>query len=58
MADKIRIQMMNSFALYINEIKVDQLVDKSRKGVSLMQILIMNRGESVPNSKLMGALWS
>ena len=58
MADKIRIQMMNSFALYINEIKVDQLVDKSRKGVSLMQILILNRGESVPNHRLMSALWS
>ena len=58
MADKIRIQMMGSFALYINEIKVDQLVDKSRKGVSLMQILILNRGESVPNHRLMSALWS
>ena len=58
MADKIRIQMMNSFALYINEIKVDQMVDKSRKGVSLMQILILNRGESVPNHRLMSALWS
>ena len=58
MADKIRIQMMGSFALYINEIKVDQLVDKSRKGVSLMQILILSRGESVPNHRLMSALWS
>ena len=56
MADKIRIQMMGSFALYINEIKVDQLVDKSRKGVSLMQILILSRGESVPNHRLMSAL--
>ena len=58
MADKIRIQMMGSFAVYINEIKVDQLVDKSRKGVALMQILILNRGESVPNHRLMSSLWS
>ena len=58
MADKIRIQMMGSFAVYINEIKVDQLVDKSRKGVALMQILILSRGESVPNHRLMSSLWS
>ena len=58
MFDKIQIQLMNHFVIYINEEKVDHLVDKSRKGASLMQILIMNRGESVPNPKLMGALWS
>lgn len=58
MADKIRIQMMDRFAIYINEIKVDQLVDKSRKGVALMQLLIVNRGQSVPNYRLMSTLWS
>lgn len=58
MADKIRIQMMDRFAIYINEIKVDQLVDKSRKGVALMQLLIVNRGQSVPNYRLMTTLWS
>ena len=58
MFDKIQIQLMNHFVIYINEEKVDHLVDKSRKGASLMQILIMNRGESVPNLKLMGSLWS
>lgn len=58
MSDKIQIQLMSHFVIYINEEKVDHLVEKSRKGASLMQILIMNRGESVPNLKLMGALWS
>ena len=58
MFDKIQIQLMNHFVIYINEEKVDHLVEKSRKGASLMQILIMNRGESVPNLKLMGSLWS
>ena len=58
MFDCIQIQLMNHFVIYINEEKMDHLVDKSRKGASLMQILIMNRGESVPNPKLMGALWS
>lgn len=58
MADTIRIQMMDTFAVYINETRVDQLVDKSRKGVALMQVLILNRGESVPNYRLMMTLWS
>ena len=58
MAEKIRIQMMSSFALYVDENRVDSLVDKSRKGVALMQMLILGRGESVPNQRLMSALWS
>lgn len=58
MSEKIRIQMMDSFAIYVNEVKVDQMVDKSRKGVALMQVLILNRGEAVPNYRLMMTLWS
>lgn len=57
MTDTIRIQMMDAFAIYINETKVDQMVDKSRKGVALMQILILNHGKSVPNYRLMMTLW-
>lgn len=57
MADTIRIQMMDTFAVYIDEMKVEQMVEKSRKGVALMQLLILSRGESVPNSRLMAALW-
>lgn len=58
MADIIRIQMMDTFAIYINERKVDLLVNKSRKGASLMQLLISHRGQSVPNSRLLSTLWS
>ncbi len=57
MGDTIRIQMMESFALYIDEIREDQLVDKSRKGVALMQVLLLHRGEAVPNQRLMMILW-
>ena len=58
MADIIRIQMMDTFAIFINERKVDLLVNKSRKGASLVQLLISHRGQSVPNSRLLSTLWS
>lgn len=58
MADIIRIQMMDTFAIYINERKIDQLVNRSRKGASLVQLLISHRGQPVPNSRLLSALWS
>ena len=58
MADIIRIQMMGTFAIYINERKIDLLVNKSRKGASLIQLLISHRGKSVPNNRLLSTLWS
>jgi len=56
--DIIRIQMMGTFAIYINERKIDLLVNKSRKGASLIQLLISHRGKSVPNNRLLSTLWS
>ena len=58
MADTIRIQMMDTFAIYIDEKRIDLLVNKSRKGASLIQLLISHRGKSVPNSRLLSTLWS
>lgn len=58
MADIVRIQMMDTFAIYINERKIDLLVNKSRKGASLIQLLISHRGSPVPNSRLLSTLWS
>lgn len=57
MADTIRIQMMDEFTVYINEQKADHLVNKSRKGVALMQYLILNGGQPVPNYRLLVTLW-
>ena len=57
MQDIIRIQMMNEFTLYINEQKADHLVNKSRKGVALMQYLILHQGQPVPNYRLLATLW-
>lgn len=58
MSDIIRIQMMDTFAIYINERKADPLVNRSRKGASLIQLLICSRGTPVPNNRLLNTLWS
>ncbi len=58
MSDTIRVNMMGEFAIFINERKMDQLVNKSRKGVALMQYLILHRNEPVPNYRLLENLWT
>ena len=58
MADTVRIQMMSSFMIYINEQQADQLVNRSRKGAALLQYLILNRGRPVQNNRLLDALWN
>ena len=57
MAKTIRIQMMDHFLIFIDEKKTDQLAAKSRKGAALVQYLILNEGEPVPNQMLLMALW-
>ena len=56
--DTIRIQLMDSFTVYINEQKEEHLAKKSRKGVSLMQYLMLNHGQPVPNYRLLATLWT
>ena len=55
--DAIRIQMMDHFAIYINEQKCEHMINKSRKGLALMQYLILRRGQPVPNYRLLSAFW-
>ena len=55
--DHVRIQMMGGFIVYINETRVDQALEKSRKGAALMQMLLVNRGHSVSTGRLIAALW-
>ena len=58
MKNTIRIQMMHTFMVYINERRADGLANKSKKGVSLIQYLILNRGAPVPNVQLLETLWT
>lgn len=57
MGDSIRIQMMGSFLIYINEQRVENPVSKSRKGTALVEYLVLHRGKPVPNQQLLRALW-
>ena len=58
MADSVRIQMMGSFLIYIDEKRIENLVGKSRKGSALMEYLVLHRGKSVPNQQILEALWA
>ncbi|MCI5958035.1 MAG: winged helix-turn-helix domain-containing protein, partial [Clostridiales bacterium] len=57
MSDIIRIQMMGNFTVYINERQADHMINKSRKGLALMQYLIMNREQPVSNQRLLATFW-
>lgn len=57
MGDTIRIQMMGNFTIYLNEQQADHMVNKSRKGLALMQYLIMNRDTRVSNRRLVTVFW-
>lgn len=58
MPHTIRIQMMGSFAVYLDEIRMETQIGKSRKGVSLLEMLILERGGKVDNRRLYESLWS
>lgn len=57
MKDAIRIQMMDTFAIYINNREAEYSFSRSRKGLALVQYLIMNMGQPVPRQNLLNALW-
>lgn len=57
MEKRIRIKMMGNFTVFVDEKVVENLVGRSKKGVSLMEYLIVNRGCSVPNGQLLDNLW-
>lgn len=56
--DTIRIQMMDTFTVFINEKNAEYLATKSRKGAALMQYLILNKGQPVQNYRLLSTLWA
>lgn len=58
LADTIRIHMMGSFWLEANGAVYDSLIGKSRRGVSLMQYLILERGRVISPQRLIRELWS
>ena len=57
MRDIIRVQMMGEFVIYINERQADHMVNKSRKGLALIEYLIVGHGQPVSNQRLLSAFW-
>ena len=57
MEHTVRIQMLGSYLVYVDESHVENPVAKSRKGAALLAFLILNRGKQVPNQRLLRALW-
>ena len=57
METRIRIQLLGNYLFYIDEMHIESPVSKTRKGSALMAFLILNRGRSVPNQRLLRELW-
>ena len=58
MSKTVRITMMGEFAITINGKETKPLVSRSRKGVALVEYLILNKGKDVPKQRLLNVLWS
>ena len=58
-ADKqVMIRMMNLFTIEANGVVHEELMAKSRKGISLIQYLVLERGRPVSSQRLIRELWS
>ena len=57
MNNQIRIQIMDTFNIFINERQAENLAEHTRKGSNFLALLIMNEGSTVPNFKLLSTLW-
>lgn len=58
MADVVRIQLLNSFVIYVNGKIAATPGTRSRKGARLLQYLILHHGDPVHNSWLLNVLWN
>ena len=57
MSKTIHIQMMGEFVIHIDGREIGSLVTKSRKGVAMIEYLILNSGREVPKQRLLNVLW-
>ena len=57
MPDQIRIRMFGGFSLFVNNECLDQVIAKSKKGMSLLQYLILKEDAVILNYKLIEVLW-
>jgi len=57
MVDQVRIRMFGGFSIFVNDECCDQIVAKSKKGMALLQYLILKYDTAAPNYKLIEVLW-
>lgn len=57
MTDQVRIRMFGGFSIFVRGQCCDQIVAKSKKGIALLQYLIMEHTAPVPSHTLIQALW-
>ena len=57
MEKSIHIQLMNSFAVFVGGRQVSNPFDRSRKGIALLQYLILHRGKAVGRQRLLEEFW-
>lgn len=58
MQQYVQIRLLGDFHILVNGVPQNNLAAKSRKGVSLMEYLILQRGRAVPVQRLIRELWS
>ena len=57
MADNIRIRAMGSFSIEVNGVFHEDLTIRSRKGVTLLLYLILERGKAVSTQRIIREIW-
>ena len=57
MRESIRIRLMGEFIIYINERRAEHMVNKSKKGLALIEYLMVARGQPVSNQRLLSTFW-
>ena len=58
MQNSVQIRLLGDFDILVDGERQNNLAAKSRKGVSLMEYLILQRGRAVPVQRLIRELWS
>jgi DNA-binding SARP family transcriptional activator len=57
MEHRVQINLLERFTVWVDGLDITGQVSKSRKGISLLQYLILQQGVSVPNRQLYETLW-
>lgn len=57
MEQQIQIKMLGRFSIIVDGVDIAGQLSKSKKGLSLLQYLILQKGASVPNQQLYEVLW-